>query len=102
MSTDKGMDKEDVVHIYNEVLLSHKKNKMMPFAAIWMDQRLSDWVSKSEKNVSYDIAYMWNLNKRVQMNIFTKQKLSHRWRKQTDGYRGLGAVSGLTYTHYYM
>ena len=32
------MDKEDVVHIYNGVLLSHKKNnEIMPFAARWMD-----------------------------------------------------------------
>ena len=25
MFTDRGMDKEDVVHIYNRILLSHKK-----------------------------------------------------------------------------
>ena len=25
MSTDKWMDKEEVVHIYSEILLSHKK-----------------------------------------------------------------------------
>ena len=31
------MDKEDVVHIKNGRLLSHKKNEMMPFAATWMD-----------------------------------------------------------------
>ena len=30
------MVKEDVGYIYNEILLSHKKNKIMPFAAIWM------------------------------------------------------------------
>ena len=33
---DKGMDK-DVIHIYNGILLSHKKNKTMPFAVTWMD-----------------------------------------------------------------
>ena len=27
------MDKEDVVHVYNGILLSH----VMPFAATWMD-----------------------------------------------------------------
>ena len=27
------MDKDDVVHIYNGILLSHKKNEIMPFAA---------------------------------------------------------------------
>ena len=32
------MNEEDVVHIYNGILLSHKKElKIMPFAATWMD-----------------------------------------------------------------
>ena len=26
-----------MVHIYNGILLSHKKNEIMPFAAAWMD-----------------------------------------------------------------
>ena len=30
------MEKEDVVHIYNGILLSHKKNKIMPFATTRM------------------------------------------------------------------
>ena len=30
------MNKEDVVHIYNGILLSHKKDKIMLFAVIWM------------------------------------------------------------------
>ena len=37
MSVDRGMDKEDVVHIYNGILLSHKKDEVMPFAVTWMD-----------------------------------------------------------------
>ena len=35
-STDRGMDKDDVVHIYNEIL-AIKKNEIMPLTAIWMD-----------------------------------------------------------------
>ena len=31
-----GMDKEDVIHIDDRMLLSHKKNEIMPFAATWM------------------------------------------------------------------
>ena len=30
------MDKDDVVHIYNAILISHKKEQIMPFAATWM------------------------------------------------------------------
>ena len=46
------MDKEDVVHIYNVISLSHKKNKIRPLAVIWMELGiviLSD-VSQTEKD----------------------------------------------------
>ena len=31
------MDKEDVVHIYHGILLSHKKDEILPFAATRME-----------------------------------------------------------------
>ena len=31
------MEKEAVVHIHNGILLSHKKNEIMPLTTIWMD-----------------------------------------------------------------
>ena len=37
MSINREVDKEDVVHIYGGILLSHKKVKIMPIAATWMD-----------------------------------------------------------------
>ena len=37
MSTDRRADKEDVMHVYNGILLGHKKNEIMPFAVTWMD-----------------------------------------------------------------
>ena len=46
------LDKEDVVYIYSGTLLSHKKNKIMPFAATWMNLEmiiLSE-VSQTEKD----------------------------------------------------
>ena len=57
------MDK-DVVHLYNGILLGHKKNKIMVFAATWMDLEIII-LSKTEKErqISYDITYMWNIKK---------------------------------------
>ena len=52
MSINRGMDKEDVVHIYNGILLSHGKEKNNAFAATWMDLEtiiLSE-VSQTEKD----------------------------------------------------
>ena len=40
MSINEGVDKEDVVHVYNGMLLSHKKSEIMPFAATWTDPEI--------------------------------------------------------------
>ena len=39
MSINRGMDKEDVVHIYNGILLSHK-NQIVPFVAAQMQMEV--------------------------------------------------------------
>ena len=41
--------------------------------------------SGRERQISYDITYMWNVIKMMQMNLFTKQKQTHRsWNKTYD------------------
>ena len=57
------MDTEDSVHIYG-ILLSHKKNEIMPFAATRMQLEmiiLKKSESERQKQIPHDITYMWNL-----------------------------------------
>ena len=65
------MDKDDVVHVYNGILLSHKMNETMPFAATGMYPEIMI-SSKTEKD-RYDITYIWNLKKNDR-NLFTNHK----------------------------
>ena len=68
MSIDRGMYKEDVVQIHNGVLLSHKKDEIVPFATTQIDLEyimLSELNQTRENQMLYDITYTWNLkNKR--------------------------------------
>ena len=43
------MYKEDLVYICNGILLSHKKNDMMTFAATWIDQEIIILTEISQK-----------------------------------------------------
>ena len=65
-----------------------RQNEIMPPAAAWMDPEiiLSE-VSQTEKDQYHDIAYMWNLIKMMQKNLFVKQKQTHIFQNVTYGYR---------------
>ena len=52
MSVNIGMDEEDVVHIFNGILLSHKRNKTVPFAETWMDL---ETIMQSERSHNFNI-----------------------------------------------
>ena len=38
-----------------------KKNEIMPFAATWMDLEMITLSEVSQRQISYNITYMWNL-----------------------------------------
>ena len=89
-----------LVHIYHGCYWDIKKNEIMPFVATRMGP---DYYAQSEKYHMYCL-YVES-EKLVQMNLLTKQKQSHRRRKQTYGYQGGmwgrdKLRSGLTYTHH--
>ena len=69
MFIDRGLDKADMVHIYNRLRLIHNKKKQNN--AIYSDMDgprncPTEWgKSYRERHISYDIIYMWNLKKKI-------------------------------------
>ena len=66
-----------------------EKNEIMPFAATWMVLEitiLSEVSQTEKKQVSYDIAYMWNVKYNTNELIY-KTEIDHGHRKQTYGYQ---------------
>ena len=51
-----------MARIFNGILLSPKKNEILPFVATWKDLEglMLSGASQTEED-KYDITYMWNL-----------------------------------------
>ena len=77
------MQKADGAYTCDGILFS-RKNEITLSVATWMELEIiiPSQVSQTEKELSYDITYMWNLKKLIQMNLFIKQKQTDRHRKQ--------------------
>ena len=88
MSIDRGMNKEDVVRIYNGPLLSHDKewNNTICSNTDWSRDCHTEW-SKSDRGgeILYDIPYMWNPKRNDTNEITYKQKETHRFREWIYG-----------------
>ena len=92
MSMERGMDKEDVIHLYNGTLLSHKKEWHNAICSN-MDEPTdynTKW-SKSyrESQMSYDLNYMWNLKNDTNELIY-KREIDLQNRKKNRKPRGKG------------
>ena len=60
--TDKWINKMWYIHTM-EYYSAIKRNKIMSFAATWMELEINilSEVSQKEKQIPHDITYMWNL-----------------------------------------
>ena len=95
MSIDRGVDKEDVVHKYNGILLSHwiEWNNAIFSNMDGPGDYYTKWnKSNREKQISWYHLYVEckKKKKKIQMNLFTKQKQTHRLREWSYGYGGKG------------
>ena len=85
MSINRGIDKEDIIQIYNGILLSHKRNKIVPFAETQMDLETvkQTEVSQKEKNKYHNYHVYAEFRRMIQIGLFEEQKQRHRHREQT-------------------
>ena len=74
------------MHIHKGILLSHKKNEMMPFAETRMDLETVIQRSKSEKEskTSHINTYMWNLENSTYEPVCKTETDTHVEDKHTD------------------
>ena len=63
----------DVVHIYNGTLLSHKKDKIMPSAATWMDLEIVILSEVRQKKTNFIMILLTCGIFKKGTNEFTKQ-----------------------------
>ena len=64
MSNDRWMDKEDVLYIHNGILISHKKgwnNAICRNMDGPRDYHIKWSKPDRERQIPYDITFMWNL-----------------------------------------
>ena len=72
------MGKEDVVHIHNGLLLSHKKNEIT-FTATWMDLEIIILSEISQKKTSIISFYLYVESKKmmIQMHLLSRNRLTN-------------------------
>ena len=77
-----------MVHIHNGILLSHKENEIVSFAAtcLQLDIIILNEVSQKDKDISYGITYIWNL--KYGTNEFIYRTKNHRHGEKTCGCQG--------------
>ena len=82
------MDK-DVVHIYNRMLLSHKKDEIIPSAVTWMDLEIAILYKVREREF-HMVSHIYVIFKKKggYKLTYLQNRNSLRCRKQTYSYQG--------------
>ena len=93
MSTDRGVNKEDVAHVYSGLLLSYKKwnNAICSNRDGHRDYYTKWGKSDRERQIPYDTTYTWNLKKKKKKDtdkLIYKTEVEYRGKKQNYGYQG--------------
>ena len=100
MSINRWIDKEDLVYIHNGILLGHKKEWNNAICSNMDGSRdyHTKWSkSERERQIPYDIAYMWNLKYDTNELILKNELIleTETLRKQIYSYqRGKGVEEG--------
>ena len=85
MSINRWMDKEDVVNIHSGILLSHNKEWNLAICSNTdgLGGHYAKWnKSDRERQMLYDITYMWSLKKYNKLVDITKKKQT--WIQKTN------------------
>ena len=64
-----------------------KKEIISPFAATWMNLEIIILSEVRKRQISYDIAYMWNLKKNETNELIYKTKKNKTQQKQAYDYQ---------------
>ena len=94
MSINIGMDKEDVVHIDDGILLSHKKNESVPLAETQVDLEtiIQSEVSQKEKDKYSILMHIYGIQKNGTEEFIYRAAMGHIENKCMDtkwGRRGM-------------
>uniref|UniRef100_A0A8D0MW90 Uncharacterized protein n=1 Tax=Sus scrofa TaxID=9823 RepID=A0A8D0MW90_PIG len=107
-STDEWIKKMWCIYTV-EYYLAIKKKEIMPSVATRMQREILilSKVSQKEKDKYHTIILIYRIKNMARMNLFTKQKQTHRHREQTCSCRGGGrgiwtGSLGLVGTNYYI
>jgi len=70
------MDKEDVVHTHTmESYSVIKRNKVLPFAAVWLDLEgvMLNEISQTQSDTYYMLSLTWGILKNTQTSEYNKK-----------------------------